>query len=138
MKALLDTNAISELFKPTPNPGLWDAIAQLGTDNLCLSVIVLGELELGAGLLAPGNREKALIGWNADTEMQFSDRLLPVARDVVNRWSQLVTGRTRLGRPIAAPDSLIAATALDHGPHLVTRNTADFESAGVVLLNPWT
>jgi predicted nucleic acid-binding protein len=39
--------------------------------------------------------------------------------------------------PCPAIDSLIAASALVHSMTLVTRNVADFQSSGVVLLNPW-
>jgi predicted nucleic acid-binding protein len=41
------------------------------------------------------------------------------------------------GRPLSAPDGLIAATALEHGLTLVTRNVKDFAGLGLVLLNPW-
>ena len=42
------------------------------------------------------------------------------------------------GKPIPAIDGLIAATALRHGLHLMTRNVADFEATGVMLINPWS
>jgi len=38
---------------------------------------------------------------------------------------------------LSAPDGMIAATALEHGLTLVTRNVKDFAGLGVVLLNPW-
>lgn len=41
------------------------------------------------------------------------------------------------GKIIPAADGLIAATALAHGLHVMTRNTADFEPTGVFMLNPW-
>ncbi|MEX0793551.1 MAG: hypothetical protein WD045_10470 [Pirellulaceae bacterium] len=41
------------------------------------------------------------------------------------------------GKPIPAVDGLIAATALRHGLHLMTRNVSDFEATGVLLINPW-
>jgi predicted nucleic acid-binding protein len=45
--------------------------------------------------------------------------------------------RKMAGRPLSAPDGMIAATALEHDLTLVTRNVKDFSGLGVVLLNPW-
>jgi toxin FitB len=41
------------------------------------------------------------------------------------------------GRPLNAPDGMIAATGLEHGLAIVTRNTKDFAGLGVALLDPW-
>jgi predicted nucleic acid-binding protein len=38
---------------------------------------------------------------------------------------------------MAVVDGIIAATALEHGLTLVTRNVSDFANLGVVLLNHW-
>jgi predicted nucleic acid-binding protein len=35
------------------------------------------------------------------------------------------------------PDLIIAATALEHGLTVVSRDTADYEKAWVPVLNPW-
>ncbi len=45
--------------------------------------------------------------------------------------------RRRLGRPLPSLDGLIAATALECGYQVATRNTADFEHTGVELVDPW-
>ena len=44
----------------------------------------------------------------------------------------------RVARPaISQPDLIIAATALQHGLTVVTRDTGDYALARVPLLNPW-
>ena len=43
--------------------------------------------------------------------------------------------RAAHGTPVE--DSLIAATAKVHGLTVATRNTADFETCGIELVNPW-
>ncbi len=40
-------------------------------------------------------------------------------------------------RPVAAIDSLLAATAQQHGLILVTRHVRDVADLGVQVLNPW-
>jgi predicted nucleic acid-binding protein len=53
------------------------------------------------------------------------------------RYAEIVTGRERIGRPIGVADAQIAAICRDLGAILATRNTADFEEAGVELIDPW-
>ncbi len=68
----------------------------------------------------------------------FADRILAVDEDVLVAWRRLLKAGQRTQYTYSQPDALIAATALVHGLGVVTRNTADFERAGVPLLNPWT
>jgi predicted nucleic acid-binding protein len=65
-------------------------------------------------------------------ETTFADRVLPIDAPVARRW-----GEASAGRSIPVIDTLIAATALEHGLTLVTRNTGDFLASGPALLNPW-
>ena len=55
----------------------------------------------------------------------------------MHRWAQMAGHLEERGRPLPVIDSLIAATALEHGLTVVTRNEADFEPTGVKILNLW-
>ena len=65
----------------------------------------------------------------------FSGRILPVTQTVADHWGVLTATRQRAGSPLGLADGLIAATALEHGRVLVTRNTKHFLSLGIALLN---
>jgi predicted nucleic acid-binding protein len=67
----------------------------------------------------------------------FAGRILPVTDAIAERWRRLEAQRQRLGLPLNTADGQIAATALEHGLSLVTRNVNDFRDLGVVVLNPW-
>ena len=67
----------------------------------------------------------------------FAGRILPMTQAIAERWGVLEGQRQLAGRPLNVPDCMIAATALEHGLTLVTRNVKDFADLGVVLLNPW-
>lgn len=67
----------------------------------------------------------------------FQGRVLPITETVAERWGRLTSQQRLRGRQITMADGLIAATALEHGLTLVTRNTKDFENLGLSLVNPW-
>ena len=84
-----------------------------------------------------GGTESGLVVYELRESMLFSGRILPATSSIAERWGVLEGQRQLAGRPLHAPDGMIAATALEHGLTLVTRNTKDFESLGVTLINPW-
>jgi len=67
----------------------------------------------------------------------FEKRLLVINEAIANRWGLLAAAAQRSGKPLAIIDGLLAATALEHKLTVVTRNSADFMSAGVPILDPW-
>jgi predicted nucleic acid-binding protein len=67
----------------------------------------------------------------------FEQRVLGVTEDVMFKWRLLVEEGRKAGHTFSQPDLIIAATALEHGLTVVTRDVADFERARVPLLNPW-
>ena len=64
----------------------------------------------------------------------FEPRILPIGPDVADQWGRLLA---QVGRPVPAIDRLLAATALHHDLRLVTRNSRDFDYAGLEVVNPW-
>jgi len=67
----------------------------------------------------------------------FAGRILPITDAVAERWGRLEAKRQRLGLPLNIADGQIAATALEHGLTLVTRNVDDFRELGLEIYNPW-
>jgi predicted nucleic acid-binding protein len=136
---LLDTNAISELRKISlgrANLGVAEWANHIDPGDSYISVITVHELEVG--ILRVERRDArqgaALRAWLEDHVLTtFAGRILPVNTAVAMRAAQL-----QVPNPHPVQDGLIAATALVHGMTVVTRNSADFASTGVKLLNPWS
>lgn len=136
---LLDTNCISEVVSPRPERRVLDWID--GTDEglLYLSVLTLGEIRKGVAGLAHGKRRLQLARWlEIDLAARFATRILPIDRQVADRWGLLSAEARRHGQPVAIIDGLLAATALHFDLTLVTRNASDFAATPVPLLNLWT
>ncbi len=137
MKVLLDTCALSELRLPKPDAGVASAVQDLDSDDLFVSAISIGEIVKGVALLEDGKKKRLLQSWLQTLERHYGDRLLPIDTETCHMWGELTAAAQKAGRTIPASDGLIAATARRHGLYIMTRNTADFESSGVPLLNPW-
>ncbi len=136
MKYLVDTNVISELRKAKRcNPGVAAWYARVVDGDLCLSVLVLGEIRKGLERLRPRDPEQAkmLEAWLDTITEAFGERALPVEAAIANEW-----GRMNAIRPTPVIDGLLAATAKVHGLTLVTRNDADVAGLGATVLNPFT
>jgi toxin FitB len=138
VRFLLDTCAISELVKPSPDAGVVDWFAQQDELALHLATVTLGELKRGIEKLAAGKRKTFLQKWLTENVIQrFGDRVLPLDAHVCLRWGEMQAQLEARGKPIPVIDGLIAATALHHQLTIVTRNTQDMEASGTSLFNPW-
>jgi predicted nucleic acid-binding protein len=135
MGYLIDTNILSEMRKGARgNPGLIAWSRRVPRREMFLSVLVLGEVRTGIeGLRRRDPAQAAVLEtWLDRTNEIFADSILPVTREIADRWGHLsATG------PLAEVDGLLAATAIVHGLAVVTRNTRDFDRTGVRLVNPF-
>lgn len=135
---LLDTNVVSELRKirlGKANRHVANWADSVDATELFLSVITIQELEMGVLLVERRDPTQGTVfrKWLNDHVLPtFSDRVLPVDIAVAQR-----SARLHVPDPRPVRDALIAATALVHGMTVVTRNAADFEPTGVLILNPW-
>lgn len=133
---LLDINVVSELRKAKrSNVGVQRWMAAHITDELWLSVLVIGELRRGVELI---RRRDVVAATTLETWLdrlldQYEDRILPVTTRVAERWARIT-----VPDPVPIIDGLLAATALEHGLVLVTRNVNDLAATGVTLHNPFT
>jgi len=135
VKYLVDTNVISEIRKDArSNPGVAAWYATVTDEDLCLSVLVLGEIAKGVELKRRRDPAQAdlLEAWLDQIKIAFGDRALPVDVTVIEAW-----GRMAAIRPIPVVDGLLAATAKVHDLTLVTRNEADVADLGARILNPF-
>jgi predicted nucleic acid-binding protein len=135
---LFDTNVPSETVKLRPEPRVTAWIKQQPNDTLYLSVVSIGELRRGFVPLPQGPRRTRLEQWlENDVMLWFDQRILPVTKEIADRWG-VIDGTCQMqGTPANTADGLIAATALEHGLIVVTRNVRDFTRLGVQLVNPW-
>jgi predicted nucleic acid-binding protein len=136
---LLDTNVPSEMINSRPDPRVSTWVLAQDETTLYLSSITIGEVRKGLITMPAGKRRTQLEEWMANDMIPlFIDRILPVTQAIADRWGMLSGHRQLAGRRLAMADGLIAATALEHGLTIVTRNVRDFENLGVTIFNPWT
>jgi predicted nucleic acid-binding protein len=67
----------------------------------------------------------------------FERRVLAVTEDIMLRWRILLQEGRKTGHTYAQPDLIIAATALQHGLTVVTRDRSDYDRAAAPVFNPW-
>ena len=136
MKYLIDTNIISEVRKGKRcNPGVATWYASVVDEDLCISVLVLGEIRKGLERLRTRDPAQAVIleNWLHAITEAFGERALPIDPPIADEW-----GRMNAIRPLPIIDGLLVATAKIHNLKLVTRNEADMAELGASILNPFT
>jgi len=135
---ILDTNVFSETMKPVPAAEVLQWLAGQPAARLFTTSISQAEILYGLETMPKGKRRTALqTEAEAMFEEDFAGRILPFDADAARLYPHIAASRRALGRPIVPADAQIAAIARSRGASLATRDTADFESCGVTLLNPW-
>ena len=135
---VLDTNVLSELFKPAPHTGVMDWIASQPDGSLFTTSITRGEMFFGLHCMPDGHRKQTLLrGVNRLFEVRFSGQVLDYDSDAASIYSVVASGRRAAGQPISQSDAMIAGIVRAHGATLATRNVRDFEGCGVMLVDPW-
>jgi len=136
---ILDTNVLSELIRPRPNPAVVEWIDRQNASDVRITAITAAELRAGVALLPVGRRRSDLqLHIEALLDETFAGYVLPFDDQSATPYAEIVSGRRNQGRPIAFQDAQIGAICLRHRMTLATRNTRDFEDAGIDLIDPWS
>ncbi|OLT49168.1 plasmid stabilization protein [Saccharomonospora sp. CUA-673] len=135
---VLDTNVISEVFRPSPETRVVDWLASL-TGDVAITSITLAELLAGVRRLPDGRRRDELTSRIevALEPYRGSSAVLPFDDLAADRYAQVLVARESAGVPISTADAQIAAICLAHGATCATRNIKDFVHTGVELIDPW-
>ena len=135
---VLDTNVISEMMLPRPEPKVSAWLDMQPEENLWTTSIVIAELVSGIDRMPAGRKQTALReAIEGMIAGDFRGQILQFDVPAARCYGRILATRQQMGRPITQMDALIAATSLANGATLATRNTSDFENCGVQLVNPW-
>jgi toxin FitB len=135
---LLDTNIISELRRPKPEPKVMEFIRSQPLEGLFVSIVTFAEIRFGIELLPDATRRSDLNDWLAHkVRPMFEQRVLAISEDVMFKWRLLVEDGRKAGHTFSQPDLIIAATAQHHGLTVVSRDTKEYVAARVDVFNPW-
>jgi len=134
MKFLVDSDVLSESTKSSPDDRVIRWLRRHEAD-IAVSPIVLGELEFGILKLPAGRRRTKLQAWFTEGVQRI--QVVDFDNACASAWANLLVRLRKQGLAMPVKDSLIAATAIVHGLTIATRNTADFQNAGVRLVNPF-
>jgi predicted nucleic acid-binding protein len=133
---VLDTNVISELVRLTPEPRVVAFLASV--EDPIVSAIVFHELAYGAERLRDPSKRMKLDLFLEGAKAMYEGRIVVVDLALAELAGRLRARASRSGWVLSQFDSIIAATAIQAGAMLATRNIADFEQLDIPLVDPWS
>ncbi len=135
---ILDTNVLSELMKPLPQPRVVTWVAKQSSTELFTTTITEAEIFYGIELLSKGKRREGLL---AAAEAMFAQdlvgRVLGFESDAAHAFAKVASHRRAIGKPISHADAQIAAITQVRKAKLATHNKSDFADCGIDLFDPW-
>ena len=126
-RLLLDTSAYSAFMRGHGEIKL----ALQEADEICLNVVVLGELLAG---FMRGKRRRRNEGDLKTFLGSTRVRILDVNEETAERYAVILDSLWRAGTPIPTNDIWIAASAMQHGLHLLTTD-AHYQNVTQVMVD---
>lgn len=138
MNYLLDTNIISELVSKEPNKKVVAYINNLNQGDVYLSVITIGEIQVGIQNIQSDSRKAVLLKWlYSDLFKKFENKIISIDINIMLIWGNINHQLKKVGKPLPIMDSLIAATCIQNKYTLITRNEKDFKNLEMDIINPF-
>ena len=135
---VLDTNVISELMRPAPEPAVEAWVTSRRAGDMYFSAVSEAELRYGVTILPAGRRRDALAAVvDGLVREDFAGRVLPFDSVAAEAYAEIAATRRRAGRPVSQADCQIAAVARARGFAMATRNVRHFTGMGIEVVDPW-
>jgi hypothetical protein len=136
---VLDTNVVSELLRPVPEPRVKAWLAAQNGPDVHLTAVSEAELRRGVCMLPAGRLQAVLAdAIEAILKQDFAGRVLPFDSAAAKAFATIFLDRRNAGRPISLPDCQIAAIVRFQHAAIATRNVGDFEGCGIEVIDPWS
>lgn len=132
----LDTNVVSETLRRKPDAAVVAWLVRNDAE-LALPTVTIAEIAFGIGKIRPDQRAARLEQGLASWRHRFADRIFAFTEAAALAYGDIMSGALRQGRPMTAPDGMIAAIVHTNGGRLATRNVADFATTGLDIVCPW-
>ena len=135
---VLDTNVVSEIFRPQPEPRVVAWLESL-TDDVAITTVTLAQLLAGVRRLPDGRRKEELetVIEAAIEPYRGTRSLLAFDHDAADAYADVLIARDRAGLSISMAAAQIAAICRASGATCATRNVKDFRLTGVEVTDPW-
>ena len=135
---VLDTNVVSELMRPAPDPTVEAWVTGRAVATLFFSAVGEAELLYGVAIMSAGQRRDALASEiEAMLREDFAGRVLPFDSEAARAYAEIAAARRGDGRPVSQADVQIASIACSRGMAVATRNVRDFADMGIDIIDPW-
>ncbi len=137
---LIDTNVVSEMMRPQPEPQVAAFLDSIADEGLGLSSVTVWEVLDGIGRINPGRRRRDLADRFQDLlDELFEDRIIDWSQADAQACARIMEDKRRRGEPLDdhVPDAFLAAVAATRGLAIVTRNTGEFRNTGLETVDPW-
>src|SRR5882757_2848102 len=128
---VLDTNVISEMMRPEPNPAVLAWLDSQAAETLYISSVTLAEVLYGIEAMPEGRRKNALAETFAGICAVFEQRTLAFDAEAARCYGGLAVKARLAGKGFPVPDGYIAANAAAKGFHVASRGTAPLHAAAV-------
>ena len=136
---ILDTNVLSELLRPRPEPAVVHWVASKPQSILFTTTITRAEVRYGIALMPEGKRKNALFSSIEKIfDEDFAGQVISFDNDAADCFAAIASARRGAGRPISHFDAMVAAITRSRGASLATRHGKDFVDCDVSLIDPWS
>lgn len=138
MKYLLDTPLLAELVRARSDEWVSRWIDAFNEDEICLSMLTIGEISRSIENEQDAERKKQLRTWMDDELLvRFHGKIIPLDLEILTEWGRVTAEAEAAGKPLSAMDGLMAATVRARGLVLITYSREVFSGVKIEVSDPW-